>query len=122
MSKQGWVALHRKFLEWEWYDDKNTKILFLHLLLKANHKDNRWQGVLVKRGQLISGRFKLSKEVGLSEQQTRTAINKLISTNEITKLSTTEYTIYTLTNYNRYQDINQQDNQRATNEQPTSNH
>ena len=39
---EGWVKLHRKFLEWEWYDKSETVHLFLHCLLKANHKDKSY--------------------------------------------------------------------------------
>ena len=48
MENTGWIKLHRKFLKWEWYSDINTKSLFLHLLLTANHKDKQWQGITVK--------------------------------------------------------------------------
>ena len=81
---EGWIKLHRKLTEWEWYKDNNTKSLFIHLLLMANHKDGRFQGQEGKRGQLITGRKVLSVQTGLSEQQIRTGLNKLISTNEIT--------------------------------------
>ncbi len=35
----GYIALHRQMLNWEWYKNTNTKVLFIHLLLKANYKD-----------------------------------------------------------------------------------
>jgi predicted transcriptional regulator len=121
-QKIGWIYLHKSLLEWEWYDDINVFRLFIHLLLKANYTATKWHGIEIKRGQHPTGRFSLSKETGLSEQQVRTALNKLISTNEITKESTSQYTIITITNYDKYQSSNQVPNQRATNEQPTNNH
>ena len=39
---KGWIKLHRQFLEWEWYDEPNCTRVFLHCLLKANHKDKRY--------------------------------------------------------------------------------
>ena len=116
-SSNSWIKLHRKFLQWEWYDDINTKVLFLHLLLKANYVDKKWRGVVIKRGQHLTGRFSLSKETGLSQQQIRTSLDKLISTNEITKQSTSQYTIITINNYEKYQGVTNE----ITNEQPTSN-
>lgn len=121
-KNKGWVYLHKSILEWEWYDDLNAFRLFIHLLLKANYSPTKWHGIEIKRGQHPTGRFSLSKETGLTEQQVRTALNKLISTNEITKETTNQYTIITITNYDKYQANNQQPNQRATNEQPTDNH
>lgn len=117
-----WIKLHKKLLNWEWYSNINVTRLFIHLLLKANWKDGRFEGIEVPRGSLITGRKKLSKETGLSEQQIRTAISKLKSTNEITTTTNANFTIITIQNYDLYQEDNQEDNQRATNEQPTNNH
>jgi len=36
-------------LDWEWYDDINTKVLFIHLLIKANWKEKKWRGIKIKR-------------------------------------------------------------------------
>lgn len=125
MSKDGYIKLHRKMVDWEWYDDLNTFKLFIHLLLKVNHKDNKWRGELIKRGTCVTSRASLSLETGLSEQQVRTAIDKLISTKDITKITNKKNTLIIVTNYNIYQEsnqeTNQQINQEPTNEQPSSN-
>lgn len=117
----GWIKLHRKLLDWEWYDDINTKTLYLHLLLTANHADKRWRGVDVPQGSTITGRKRLAQETGLSEQQVRTCLEKLQSTNEITINSSSLFSLISITNWQEYQDSNQQNNQGATKEQPTSN-
>ena len=118
----GWIKLHRKMLEWEWYDDINVCRLWVHLLLKANHKDNRWKGIDVKSGQLITGRHSLSYETGLTEQQIRTSINKLKSTGEITSKIYSKFSLITITSWSEYQQDNQQGTQQATSKQPASNH
>ena len=122
MKHNTWLKFYHRFLDWEWYDDINTKVLFIHLLLKANYKDNKWKGITIKRGQHLTGRFSLAKETGLSEQSVRTSLGRLISTNEITKHSTHTYTIITINNYDKYQVSNQQDNQVLTKCQPSANH
>lgn len=91
-------------LEWEWYSDIKVKTLFLHLLLKANVCDKQWKGVDVKRGQLITGRQKLSVETGLSEKEIRTCIDKLKSSGEVAIKSASKFSIITLLNYNKFQD------------------
>jgi len=121
MENQGWISLHRKLIDWEWYQNSNVKCLFLHLLLTANFKEKQWKGITIKRGQVLVGRGELSKILGLSEQQVRTAKNKLKSTNEITSQPTNRYSIITVLNYDLYQDNNQQLNQQITNKQPTDN-
>jgi len=121
MENKSWIKLFRKFRDWEWYKNSNVKDLFIELLLSANFEDKKWQGITVKRGQLIVGVGELGKNINLTRQQTRYALNKLKLTNEITIKTTNKYTIITINKYNEYQGDNQQDNQRVTNKQPTSN-
>ena len=89
--------------DWEWYDDIPTKVLWLHLLLRANHEDNAWRGRTIKRGQLITSVSHLAEETGLSVRQVRTALEHLKSTHELTTESTNRYTLVTLENYAKYQ-------------------
>lgn len=107
---EGWIKIHRKMLDWEWYNDNNTKVLFLHLLLTANHKDKKWQGKTILRGQKITSLQHLAKETRLTVQQIRTALNKLKSTNEITIKSTSKYTLITIEKYSDYQCKDEEDN------------
>ena len=117
----GYIRLFRKFISWEWYKNQNTKAVFIHCLLKANWEDGSFEGQIIKRGSFVTGRKKLSEELGLTEQQIRTALKHLISTNEITIEKTNKYSIITIINYDLYQDINQEVNQQLTNNQPTIN-
>ena len=121
----GFIKIFRKIEKWEWYDDGNTFRLFIHCLLKANYEDKRWHGHLIKRGSFITSRKKLATELKLTEQQIRTALDKLKLTNEITSEATSQFTVLTVKNYDSYQSNNQQDNQQttseSTNEQPTDN-
>jgi len=117
----GWIKIHRKLLDWEWYDEPNTLRLFLHLLLKANHKNKSYRGTVIKEGQVMTGYDKLAKELSLSTQKIRTAINKLKLTNEITSVSTSQGTIIQIVKYKEYQvvtskltDEKQTDNKRIT--------
>lgn len=123
---KGFVVLHRKITEWEWYSDANTFRVFLHLLLTANHKPSRFRGFEIRRGEIVIGRKSLAKQLKLSEQEIRTAIEHLKSTNEITTKSTNRFTIATLTKYEFYQDKktkstnNQPANQPTINQQSTT--
>lgn len=126
MASNGWIKLHREITEWEWYDDHNVFRLFIHLLIKANHKKAKWRGVDLNSGDILTGRKKLASETGLSEQQIRTAIDKLKSTNDITIKVGAKNSVISITNWDKYQSINQQDNQEVTSiqtaEQPQDNH
>ena len=100
---EGWIKLHRKMINWEWYNDINVKVVFLHLLLTANHEDKKWQGIEIKRGQKITSLSHLAEETKLSVKQIRNVLNKLKSTGEITSKRTNKYTIITIVKYNDYQ-------------------
>jgi biotin operon repressor len=122
---RGYVKLWRKLKEWDWFKDSETLHLFIYMLITANYKSTYYQGIEIKRGELITGRLQLSKDLGISEQSIRTSINRLKSTSEITSRSTNKYTIITLCNYENYQcennENNQQNVERSTNDQPAIN-
>ena len=106
--KGGYIKLHYKFLEWEWYDNPKTKILFLHLLLLAQYKDYKYCGKTLKPGQVVTGRLKLAKELNMSEREIRTALEHLKSTREIDQQTTSQYSIITINNWDKYQGNDQQ--------------
>jgi hypothetical protein len=100
----GWIKIHRKLTSWEWYNDVNTTRVFLHLLLVANHKDNKWRGIEIKRGQRLTSISALATETNLSIKNIRTSIKRLKSTNEVASHSTAQHTVFTMVNYDLYQE------------------
>jgi hypothetical protein len=122
LMSTGWIKLHRKFKEWEWYKDPLTAHLFQHLLLSANHDKGRWKGIEVEPGQVIAGLHSLSEGTGISVQSVRTCLNRLKSTNEITIKSTNQFSLITLTNWAIYQGTSTNDStSELTNDQQTIN-
>lgn len=111
----GWIKLHRGLTDWEWYSDANTSRVFIHCLIKANHKDKSWKGKAVLRGTFISSFDKLAADLGLTRQKIRTAIANLKSTNDLTIETFTQHTVFKVNNYSEYQD----ETSDSTNEQPT---
>lgn len=107
---EGWVKIHRKIIDWEWYKDISAKIVFLHLLLTANYEDKNWKGITIKRGQKVTSINHLAKETNLTSQQVRTALDKLKSTGEITIKPTNKYSLITVEKYANYQDVNLDNN------------
>lgn len=104
----GFVKIARKMLEWEWYTDVNVKILFFHILLKANWKDGRFRGLAVPRGSLVTSISTLSDELGITIKQVRTALAKLEKTGEVGKQTASKFTIISITNYSLYQNEGKQ--------------
>jgi len=116
----GFIKLHRKLIEWEWFTDQKTFSVFMYLLLSANHADGAWQGNVVKRGQLITGRKSIAKATGLTERQVRTSLANLKKTGETTSKSTNRFTVVTICNYNKYQIKENKNDQQTANKRPTS--
>lgn len=132
----GWIKLHRKLLDWRWYNDTNVKVVFIHLLLNAVWDKAGAYGYDLRRGQYITTRKRLANDLCLTEQQIRTALTKLKKTKEISINSTNKFMLITIVNYDVYQadadteqpTTNQQltgkqlsNNQQTTNRQPTNN-
>lgn len=122
----GHIKIDRRILEWEWYKDRNMFKLFIHLILKANWKDGRFQGVDIPRGSLASSYQNLASETGLSIQNVRTAVKNLKNTGELTVTRQSKFSVFTVKNYNKYQTVNMEtnicltDNQQSANSQLTT--
>lgn len=104
----GWIRLHRKILDWEWYACPYTKSLFIHLLLKASWRDARWQGIEIPPGSLFCSIETLSAATGLSTRRVRTALERLKSTGEVTSQTTSRGTLLTLC---KWEDYNGEENE-----------
>lgn len=117
---EGWIKLHRKLIEWEWYSDMKVSRLFIHLLLTVNYEEKKWRGRTVKRGSIITSLSNLSFDTGLSVREVRTCLDKLKMTNEATSESTNTFSMITITNYEKYQAIDTQPDNQETNERQTS--
>lgn len=110
MNNKGYVLLHKRMINWEWYTDLKTSHLFIHCLLKANFCDNRHKGTMIKRGSFVISYKQLSNETGLSIQSIRTSLKKIEATQEITRISTCGGTHITICKYDSYQSSNSKTN------------
>lgn len=118
ITNSGFIKLHRKMLEWEWYTDTNVKVVFIHCLLKANFTQKNWRGITIERGSFITSYANLARELNLSVKQVRLAIEKLKRTGELAIKTTNKYSIITIKNYDEYQsqgiqEDKQEDTQKA---------
>lgn len=130
----GWIKLHRSAMDSEVF--KNSKVwhLWTYILMSVSGKERHFSvrdGVItLLPGQMVFGRQQAAKDTGLSEQNIRTALTRLISTNKLTKTSTKRFTLVSVCNWAEYQNensaanqkSNQETNLQVTNSQPTANH
>ena len=118
---EGWIKIHRKFLDWQWFKKPEAVQLFIYMLLKANHKGGNWQGHEIKKGQFITSAQTISNDTKLSLQVVRTLLKKFELTNEIIVKSTNKFTMLTICKYECYQDESNMTNKQLTNKQQTTN-
>lgn len=124
---KGYIKLWRSMLTWEWYDDPPTKTVYLHLILTASISPSIWHGVEIPRGSLISSYRKIAEQTGLTIRQARTAINHLETTGEVTRSAYPKFTVFTLNNYDKFQEATSKTQGKRSNtdkqpdKQPTSN-
>jgi hypothetical protein len=105
---EGYIYLHKKILDWDWYQDNNSKSIFIHCLLKANFEDKQWRGILIKRGQFFTSIDILAKELNLTTKQIRVGIEKLKKTQELGTQGASNGTMITVCKYDTYQTIKKQ--------------
>jgi hypothetical protein len=116
----GYITLHRKIRDWQWYHVDYMYKFFTELLFLANLKDKKWKTIIIPRGSFITSIHHLSEYTGLTVRQVRTGVARLQSTGELTIKTTNKYTMITITNYNTYQLMpnyyDKQDDKQMTNE------
>ena len=123
---KGFMFLPRDFRNWGWYRDSKMVHMLIHLMLTAQYQDSDYMGIKLKRGQLVTGRKKLSEETGLTEREVRTTIKRLENDQQIKVETTNKYSIVTLCNYEVWQGPKNKNDQQMTsktpNERPADDH
>jgi hypothetical protein len=116
--ERGYIKVWRKLEDSGLLQMPNTLALFIYILMHAMHKDRKVgtsTGVInLKRGQYISGRKALAADLEQSEREIRTSLQRLIDLEIITVETTNRYSVYTIENYNKYQDSDQHNDQQTT--------
>lgn len=122
LESQGWIKVHRKILENPLFTNPDAFMLWMQLLLRANHKEAKVMignsVVQIKRGQSLTGRKALAKHCGLTESKIERLLKLLEIEQQIEQQTFTKYRLISITNYDKYQSTEQQsDNNRTTTEQ-----
>lgn len=121
-SMNGWIKLFRKIQNKGYYKKSPYVHLWIHLLLNANHgsKEFMWNNniILIKEGQLITGRNKLALETGIKPTSIERILNMLENEHQIGQQKTTKYRLITIVNWKEYQNTDSKtDSKRTTNGQ-----
>jgi len=110
----GYIKILRRIREWGWYHDPKTFALFFHLMIEANFADCVWEGITIRRGQLVTSTALLAANTGLSIQEVRTCLRKLGGSGEVRSTPMGRRSIITVCNYEAYQDNQQGANMEST--------
>ncbi len=120
---KGWITLHRKIIDSSWYGNPEYMALFVHMLLRANHKPREViignQTIKVGRGQFVSGRKKLSVETGVQESKVTRILKVFKSEQQIEQQSFTKFSLFSIVNYDLYQSGEHQVEQQMNNKRTT---
>lgn len=118
-GRNGYIKLHRKMLDWGWYQNQNVKDLFIHLLLIANFKESQFEDMTIYPGQIITSINSLSRATGLSQKSVRNALDKLEKVGVLGKQTTNRFTLITIENWEYYQSEEFKEGKQRANEGQT---
>jgi len=103
IGKSGFIVVFRDRLDWSFSTDPLTCHLYNRLELTANFENSTWHGIDIKRGQVLTSLDHMAKKTGLSIQNVKTCLKKLVDADEIYLHTTSRYTIVTLIHYDEDQ-------------------
>ncbi len=114
----GWIKLHRGVLDHFVSKDKDVFLLWITILLLANHKSVKFpvgnKVVEVRKGQFMTSRKALSERTGLAESKVERVLKMLKKEQQIEQQSFSKYRLISITNYSLYQSTEQQVNSNRT--------
>jgi len=123
----GYIKLHRNLLENPVTSEPEMAWLWVVMLLSTNHKDVKkyWNGeyITIKAGQFITGRKKLSKQTGLSENKIYRALKCFENEQQIKQQKNNRFTLITILNWQKYQGngtTNEQQNEQQIDNKSTT--
>lgn len=111
MANKGWICLHRSIQDsWVWQNESFSRgQAWIDLLLTANHEDHKIvvdnDLMTIKRGQMLTSVRKLSERWKWSVKRTQKFLKILEEDQMLTKKSGKRYTLLTILNYAKFQDV-----------------
>lgn len=109
---EGWVSIHRSFLDWEWWGNALMVKLWIYCLLSANTKDASWKGSVIPRGSFVTSQLHIADILNCSPRYVYTMLRRLKASECIEYHTSNRFTFIKVVNYDTYQvnDVNQTKN------------
>ena len=117
---EGWIKLHRKILD-NPIITKNSETLavWIYLLLNATHQeyDTLFKGkrITLQKGQLITGIISISKKLKINKDKVQRILKSFENDKQITQQTSNRNRLITILNWNKYQDIDKQNDKQVIN-------
>jgi hypothetical protein len=129
MSNEGCILISRSLLDSETFTNEKMLKIWIWLIAKANWKDKfasvrvgRGQmSVMVKRGQLIFGRFVAEEKLNIDGSTIYKILKKFEAKEDIVIESNSHYSLITICNYDYWQTFNNYKSGEVTAEEQPSN-
>ena len=124
-DNNGWIKLHRKLLDNPVVmKDSDHLAVWIYLLLNASHTEYPvlfgGKKISLKAGQLITGRKSIASTLGISESKVRRILDLFEIDQQIDRQRSNKNSLVSILNWDKYQIFDQQIDQQATNNRPTS--
>lgn len=121
----GWIKVHRKMLDNPIvFKDPDHLAVWMYLLLTATHQSRPTmfggRKIILKPGQLVTGRKKISEQTGVEESKVKRILNTFKTEQQIDQQGKRYGSLISILEWDKYQDVDQQNAQQVTNECPTS--
>lgn len=125
MNSEGYIKIYRKILDNPIVcKDADHFAVWMYLLLKATHKEMpalfKGEKIILKSGQLITGRKSISEQLKISESKIFRIINCFKIEQQIKQQTSNKNSLITILNWEEYQQSEQQNKQQVNNKRTTS--
>ena len=122
---KGYLKLHRQIVDNPIvYKDAEYLAIWIDLLIHAQFHECEvvfgGEKITLKPGQLITGRKKIAKRLGVSESKVQRVLKCYESEHQIEQRTDHQCRLITIVSWDKYQFVEQGDEQRLNNERTTS--
>lgn len=122
---EGWISTYRKILENPIVcKDSDYFAVWMYLLLNATHKESpaifNKNKIILKKGQLITGRKVIAEKFNISESKVQRILKIFEIEQQIKQQTCSQNRLISIINWNEYQQNEQQIEQQVNNERTTN--
>ena len=98
-DRTAYIVLDQDFVNWRWFCNRNTLIVYLWLLSSANLLTEKTFGETVNRGSVLTNNASIASGCNITIQNVRNALSNLVKSGDITREYRNHYQIITITDF-----------------------